>query len=66
MLNISDIQKAVSQLKGNDLSKFREWFEEFDAVRWDKQFEADAKSGKLDELAVQAISDVKAGSFKKL
>lgn len=66
MHNISDIQKAVSQLKDNDLSKFREWFDEFDAVIWDKQFEADVKSGKLDKLARQAISDVKAGNFKKL
>ena len=66
MQNISDIQKAVSKLKGNELSKFREWFEEYDAAMWDKQFEADVKSGKLDKLAGQAISDVKAGKFKKL
>jgi len=27
------------------------WIEEFDAAIWDKQFEEDVKSGKLDELA---------------
>lgn len=49
-----------------DLSEFRAWFEEFDAETWDKQFEEDASSGKLDKLANQAISDFKAGKCKEL
>jgi len=35
-------------------------------MRWDKQFEADVKAGKLDNIANQAIEDFKAGKAKEL
>ncbi|GAN33229.1 MULTISPECIES: hypothetical protein [Candidatus Brocadia] len=41
-------------------------FEEFDAATWDKQIEEDVKSGRLDAIAEQAISDFKKGRFKEL
>ncbi len=66
MSTIQEIQKAVSQLSSKDLAHFREWFEEYDAQTWDKQFEQDARSGKLDKLANQAITDFHAGKHKKL
>jgi hypothetical protein len=42
------IEKAVSALSSRDFQRFHAWFEEFFAQKWDKQIEADAKSGKLD------------------
>jgi hypothetical protein len=54
---VLEIEQAVSQLPPQDLARFREWFEEFDAKIWDKQFEEDAQSGKLDKLAQKAIAD---------
>lgn len=33
---------------------------------WEKQFEADAKAGKLDKFREEAIEDVRAGRFKYL
>ena len=48
------------------LKEFRAWFEEFDASEWDKQFEEDVASGKLDDIANRAVSDFKKGKFKKL
>jgi hypothetical protein len=66
MYTVQEIELAVSQLSAIDLARFREWFEEFDAQIWDKQFEADATSGKLGELANQAISDFRAGKYKEL
>ena len=66
MRTVQEIEKAVSRLPLEELARFREWFDEFDAKVWDKQFEADAKSGKLDKLANQAIADFRAGKYKEL
>ena len=66
MQKVQEIESAVSRLSKNALTNFREWFEEFDAKVWDKQFENDVMSGKLDNLARQAISDLKSGKCKEL
>ena len=66
MQMVQEVQLAVSQLSLEELAHFREWFDEFEAKVWDKQFEADAKSGKLDELANQAIADFRAGKCREL
>lgn len=66
MYTVQEIKLAVSQLSTTDLARFREWFEEFDARLWDAQFETDAVSGRLDELANQSISDFRAGKCKEM
>jgi hypothetical protein len=66
MQTVQEIEAAISQLSEDELSRFREWFEEFDAKAWDKQFENDVMGGKLDNLASQAISDFQAGKCKEL
>ena len=48
------------------IAEFRGWFQKFDAARWDKQFEDDARSGKLDRLAHKAVQDFKKGNYKEL
>jgi hypothetical protein len=49
-----------------ELAQFREWFLQFDAAEWDSQIEADARRGKLDALAAQAIRDHQNGLSTKL
>lgn len=66
MIKIRDLEKAVSSLPPEDLAEFRKWFQKYDALRWDKQFESDAKSGKLDRLANKAVADFKKGKYKEL
>ena len=66
MRAVQELQSAVSQLSAEELARFREWFDKFDAEVWDRQFEEDAKSGKLDQLANQAIADFQAGKCKQL
>ena len=61
-----EIQLAVSQLSADELARFREWFDRYDAEVWDRQFEEDAKSGKLDQYAEQAIADFRANKCKRL
>jgi hypothetical protein len=61
MTKIEDIEKAVEQLSPEDLAKFREWFEEFEARVFDAKIERDAKSSKLDKLIAEARSNHAAG-----
>ena len=66
MENIQTIEKAVSKLSKLYLKNFRNWYEKFDQKVWDDQFKEDAKSGKFDMIADQAISDFRAGKCKKI
>ncbi len=53
-MGIHEIEEAISQLPPDDLARFREWYEEFDAQIWDAQFEEDSGSGRLDRIAEKA------------
>jgi hypothetical protein len=66
MMLVQQIKKEVADLPKVQLKEFRSWFEEFDASEWDKQFEKDVASGKLENIANRAVSDFKKGKFKKL
>ena len=63
---VEEIQLAVSQLSREELNEFREWYEEFDAEVWDRDFEEDVKTGKLDALAEKAMADFRAGRYTEL
>ena len=65
-MTVEKIQFAVSQLSREELNEFREWYEEFDADVWDRDFEVDVKAGKLDALAEKAAADFRAGRYKEL
>jgi len=42
------------------------WFAEFDAQAWDRQFEEDVFSGRLDTLAEKALKDLRQGNCTDL
>jgi len=65
-MTIEDLEKAVSKLPPDQLAKFRDWFEAFDAARFDEKIERDAKAGKLDRLAEQALADFRQGRARGL
>jgi hypothetical protein len=65
-MTLSDLEKAVATLPPDQLAKFRDWFEAFDAARFDEKIERDAKAGKLDRLAEQALADHAQGRARKL
>jgi hypothetical protein len=66
MVTMKELEQAVSSLPREELARFREWFDEFDAKAWDKQLEADAKTGKLNKIVDSAIADYRAGKAKEL
>ena len=65
-MTIEDIEKAVSKLPPDQLARFRAWFEEFEAARFDRKIERDATSGKLDRLADEAVADYRKGRAREL
>ncbi len=56
-----EIERAIERLPPEELARLREWFAEFDGARWDAQFEADVVAGRLDELAKEALADLRQG-----
>jgi hypothetical protein len=65
-MTIEDLAKAVAKLPPDQLAEFRVWFEEFESARFDQRIEQDAKAGKLDQLADQAIEDFRKGRARKI
>ena len=66
MSKVDDLEQLVRGLSPRELSKFREWFVEFDAEVWDQQFQADATAGRLDSVAERAIQAYAAGESTEL
>ncbi|MDX8480234.1 hypothetical protein RFN28_17440 [Mesorhizobium sp. VK24D] len=66
MTKLEQIEKSVAELSPEELKAFAAWFEELQADLWDKQIEADAKAGRLDKLAEQALTDHRAGRTRPL
>jgi len=66
MPDVKAIEDAVKALPADDLAEFRRWFAEFDFTVWDDQIEADAASGKLDQLLEEAEEDYKLGEHRGL
>jgi hypothetical protein len=66
MANVKELENAITNLSPEDYKELRNWFEEYEAEQWDKQFEKDVQSGKLDTLAKEAIQAYKNGNCSDL
>ena len=66
MSKLEIIEGQIKELSREELAQLREWLARFDAEVWDRQFEADVKTGKLDALAEDALRDHRAGRSTKL
>ncbi|MCG8625028.1 MAG: hypothetical protein MJE68_23890 [Proteobacteria bacterium] len=66
MSNIEAIKSAIEALPESDYIELRQWFNEKDWDKWDRQIEADSKSGKLDFLIADALKEKEKGTLKEL
>ena len=66
MLPLKRIEAEVAALSDDELRKFSLWFAEFEAQRWDRRLEADIASGKLEDLAAEALAQCASGECKLL
>jgi hypothetical protein len=65
-MTVQDIENAVAKLPPEELAAFRAWFEAFDAARFDERIARDAASGRLDQLADEALADHRRGRSREL
>jgi hypothetical protein len=66
MSSVQEIETAVTKLSRRELLAFRDWFCEFDAAVWDKQFEGDVAAGYLEALADEVVRDLREGRCRDL
>lgn len=66
MGTVHEIEAAISKLSRQEFVALRDWFFQFDSVAWDKQFEEDVARGRLDELADEALADVREGRSREM
>jgi hypothetical protein len=60
------IEKAVEQLPPRELARFRAWFEAFDAGQFEAAIDRDARAGRLDARAEEALAAHRAGRSRDL
>jgi hypothetical protein len=66
MGKLEQIENAIKALFAGELVQLRAWFDGFDAANWDRRFETDVASGRLEKLAQRALADHAAGKTTPL
>jgi hypothetical protein len=62
MSTIEQIKTAILSLAPEEFQQLRQWFADVDYQHWDEQLKQDISDGKLDDLAEEAILELKAGA----
>ncbi len=66
MSEVEQIENRIKNLSPEELGRLRAWFEEFDALAWDRQIESDSAAGKLDHFIEESLAEHKAGKSRLL
>jgi len=57
MSTIEEIKAAIEKLPVSESGRLRRWLLARDSRDWDRQIEKDAKAGRLDGLAGEALAE---------
>ena len=66
MTTADEIKQAVLSLSEAEYAKIIDWLHELAEEAWDRQIEKDAKAGRLDALAAEAMEAKRQGTLKEL
>lgn len=66
MNRVKVIESQVSEFTPEELAVFRQWFQNFDSELWDRKIEEDAKAGRFDALANEALDQHRRGKTSDL
>ncbi|HEY89971.1 MAG TPA: hypothetical protein G4N98_09635 [Thermoflexia bacterium] len=66
MAIVERIQAEINTLTPEEYGYFRQWFWARDWQRWERQFERDAASGKLDFLLEEAFAEKAQGQLREI
>ncbi len=65
-MSVEELEKAIAALSVEERARLRAWFDEIMDDEWDRQMEADAKSGKLDKLVENSEEDFRVGRLREI
>jgi hypothetical protein len=66
MTKLEIIEKEIASLDPQDVRKLADWLDEYKAELWDRQIEADAKAGRLDDFVASAKAEIASGKVRPL
>jgi hypothetical protein len=66
MSQVEELQLRIRDLPGEDFSKLREWFFQFEDELWDQQIGADFRAGKFNKLIEKARMEFAQGKAREL
>lgn len=66
MKTLDEIKSAVTHLPTREFSRFRKWFDEYEAKQWDKKIEKDIKTGRLAKSGRKALKEFQLGNYSPL
>ena len=62
MSTVTEIEDALRALPVDQARSIADWLQDYLEDQWDKQIERDARAGKLDKLAANALKDHQSAS----
>ena len=65
-MQLEQIIFSIESLSSDEFVKLRDWIIERDWEKWDRQIEEDSKTGKLDFLTKDALTEKKQGKLQEL
>lgn len=66
MTKVQALEQEIERLSPEELVELRTWLDEREAEAWDREFERDAASGKLDKLFEKSMADHRAGKSREI
>ena len=66
MSKLDQIEAAVAELAPREFERFRMWFEEFQAAKFDEKIARDVEGGRLDAFAEAAAKEHRKGRTREL
>jgi hypothetical protein len=65
MSTVMEIEKAIEKLPTDELFELTHWISLRFSDAWDRQIEIDIRSGRLDDLAAEALQEHRAGGSQE-
>lgn len=64
-MTLAQIKSAIKQLSEEERCELNAWLQDWPSDEWDKQMEADARSGKLDAMVNESVEEFKRGETRR-
>ncbi len=65
-MELSALIENIKRLSMEDFKELLMWLDEYEAQKWDEEFERDVRDGKLNKIAQQALNDFQMGKCRPL